>query len=202
MKTIENGKYKIEICEDWDKFENPCEETDIWNGFKFLLNPTSRYFYPSNCSENLYDYIDGDSHEKDFRKLERIFGKGNVFTLSATIHSGIYLHFGKINSNFDCGVLGFIVLNPKESRKIVKYSKKFTKEMHAKEFVAAWNHYMNEPNYRAEFYEKVEFFDAQGNPIGEDWELKDSISGFDEEETCEIESKIHAKYIFGNDWDK
>lgn len=188
-----NRKYKIEISEEWEDRLNPNESTDYFSPFKFLIPRMQRDFNP-NCAEPLEDFIDGRDKDKDFRKLERIFGKGNVFFVSAMIHGSVHLYLGEYTPCvWDSGILGFLILDSEKARDFVKFTKKFKKSDYAKAFIREWNHYMNEPEFRF----AVLAFDDDFRK----YDYVDGIGGYRDRDEAIEQALEAAQYEFGDGWE-
>lgn len=187
-------KYKIRICEEWEKDDSPSDDY-FFDSFTFLLpNRHVRQFTPPKNVDDLWSYVDDYKDADDIvRKLERQFGKGNVFPLSALCHGCCFLYIGTHRVDaWDSGLMGFLVLDAKEARKNVRFSKKFKKSDFAESLIKEWNHYMNEPDYRFEIYE----FDEDED----DYELTESICGYRSQEFAKEEALAIAESAFGSGW--
>lgn len=189
-----NRKYKIEIVEEWEDRLNPNESTDYFSPFKFLIPRRQRDFNPQGCTEPLEDFVDGRDKDKDFRKLERMFGKGNVFFVSAMIHGSVHLYLGEYTPcRWDSGILGFLILDAEKARDFVKFTKKFKKSDYASSYIREWNHCMNEPEYRFAIYE----FDDECRQ----YDLIDGIGGYRDEDEAIMQALESAQYEFEDGWE-
>lgn len=154
-----SGKFKVVVKQIFDGYEDvdSPQDTDYYNGLTFLLDKNNRYFYPLDCSKDLFEYkeILGDTLDDGVKGLEKEFGEGNVFPLFAYIHGGVCLSLGKFNDKWDSGCFGFVIIDPEKAKKcFVNFSDKYTKEDYAKEFVKEWSTYLNAPLYVIEAFKK------------------------------------------------
>lgn len=160
----ECGKYKI-VIEDGEEPDSPLDD-DFYNAITFvvykrtgclILVDNKKVIELDDFSDVLEDYAS---------KIEEL-GKENVRMVYAYSHGGVSLNiFGPVDK-WDSFRFGFLIYNKNDHECANLTPDKI--EEYFKEYIDAWNHYLNETDYNYFIHRKRDLYDKDGNLVTYDW---------------------------------
>lgn len=149
--------WKIEIIQD-NTAENPRTACDNWIG-EFLVSERCRYVKNEFTDRDKICFFNYKRDKKALEKLGYI-----VFPVSVYDHSGAIMFIGKA-SGFDCGCIGFYVVNKEKYRKehgITRISRSMRNKIadEVKFEVGYYSHWMEGEVYGFKIYRNGEELDS------------------------------------------
>ena len=163
-----NNNLRVRIVETENM--NDPQENYSYNGCGFVLTRNHDFYPKGTQSINDFELV-GDIDE-DVEIIEKETGK-KVFPLYAYIHGCVCLSLSPFACRWDSGCLGFVLAEDEEM---------------AKSFVAAWDHYLNDPEYGFIIEEREPLFNKNGEEVSEEWNRVDSCYGYYSEDDAMSEA--------------
>lgn len=154
----ENLRIRIMASEN---LNNP-EQDECFKDCNFVLT-RNHEFYPEKALK-ISDFPLTGNTEKDIKIIEEETGK-KAFTLYYYTSSrySVRLYLEPISVWLDSGCDGFVIADNEDD---------------AKEFIKAWNHYLNEPEYGFIVEEREDLFNKDGVKVTERWVIKEALYGY------------------------
>ena len=139
---------------------NDPNQNDFFKDCRFILTSNSD-FYPEKTIR-ISDFPLVGNIEKDIEIIEEETGKKAFPLYIYRFDHSVRLYLEPISVLYP-GCDGFVLAEHEEM---------------AKDFIKAWNHYLNDPEYGFSIEERQELFDKNGVKVTERWITKEALWGY------------------------